>query len=371
MWSTSRYRRRLETDLTRWQEAGWVAPTGAAAIRADLDKAGHGAGLAQSLSILAAVLIGFAVMSFVGANWQDMSRLSRLVLLLGSLTASYIGAGYLFSRGLDAFGHAAVLLGTALFGASIMLISQMYHMDGHPPDAVLVWALGALLAGVLLRSNPALAFAMVLVSVWGWMNTIERFDVYWPFLAGWAVVAAALFWQQWRPGVHIAGLPLAGFVISFGYILNGGHAQPLVVLLGLAAVALSVAGEKAWPKLSGLWSGMLGYSVVTAYAGLFALQFFEDQALGDFILLAIATLGLLLAAIWWGLASGHRGVLWLGYLGFSAEILGIYAKKFGTLLDTSLFFLIAGLIVAALAVMALRLSNRNSSLSIGPKEASP
>ncbi len=64
----------------------------------------------------------------------------------------------MFQRGLNAFGHAATLLGVAVFGASIMLISQMYHMDGNPPDAVLVWAIGALVTGVLLKSNPALAF---------------------------------------------------------------------------------------------------------------------------------------------------------------------------------------------------------------------
>ncbi len=34
----------------------------------------------------------------------------------------------------------AVLAGIALYGASIMLIAQMYHMDGNPPDAVLLWA---------------------------------------------------------------------------------------------------------------------------------------------------------------------------------------------------------------------------------------
>lgn len=369
MWIAARYRRRVEDDLTRWQEAGWVSPSGATAIRADLDKKGGAAGLAQSLSILAAVLIGFAVMSFVAANWQDMSRLGRLGLLIAGLVASYAGAGVLFSRGLQSFGESAVLLGSALFGASIMLVSQMYHMHGNPADAVLMWAAGSLLAGVALRTNPALALAMVLVATWGWMNTIDHWEVYWPFLFGWAVVAAALFWRQWGPGVHIAGLPLTGFVISLGYLLNDMHAHPVVVLIGLGTVALAVFGDKAWPQFQRMWSGMLGYAMIAAFAGLWAMQFFEDRSLGDFIVIAIATLILLLLAIWWGLQSGHRGALWLGYLGFSVEILGIYAKKFGTLLDTSLFFLIAGLIVAALAVVALKLNKGETLPTIGSKEA--
>lgn len=358
MWSARSYRRRVERDLARWREAGWVDEKGAASILSDVERHGGGVGLAQSLSVLAAVLMGFAVMSFVGANWEDMSRLARLMLLVGSLWASYLGAGYLFSRGMEAFGHSAVLLGTALFGASIMLISQMYHMDGNPPDAVLVWAAGTLLAGLAVRSNPALAFAMVLMGVWGGMETGQRGEVFWPFLAGWGAVAAAMAWQRWTPGVHIAGVALSIFVVTLGYILHKGHAHPLVALIGLAAVGLSVAGERVRPALAPVWSGMLGYGILVAFAGLWAMQFIESRHTGDFLALAILTLGLLLAAIWWGLTSGHRGALWLGYAGFSANILGIYAKKLGNLLDTSLFFLVAALIVAALAYMAYRLHER-------------
>ncbi len=359
MWSKLRYRRRVEGDLQRWQQAGWVTEAGAAAIRADLERSLIGGGLAQSLAMLAAVLIGFAVMSFVGANWQDMPRIARLGLLVSGLVASYIGAGVLFQKSLASFGHAAVLAGTALFGASIMLISQMYHMDGNPPDAVLAWALGALGAGVALRSNPALAAAMVLMSVWGWMETAQINGVYWPFLIGWAAVAAAFLWQRWPAGVHIAGVPLAAFVISLGFMLNDGHAHPLVTVLGLLAAAAAITGEKTRPDLARLWPAALGYAVIIAFCGLTGLQFWENPPLAEFIVWAVVTLALLLAAIWWGLVSGHRNVLWLGYVGFSLEIMAIYAKKFGTLLDTSLFFLLAGLIVAALAVLALRIGNRS------------
>ena len=330
----------------------------------------RGPGLAAALSILAAVLIGFAVMSFVAANWQDMPRLVRLGLLFSSLAASYGLAGVLFQRGMDAFGHAATLLGVAIFGASIMLISQMFHMDGNPPDAVLVWALGGLLAGVALRSNPALAFAMVLVTVWWWMEAWQRDTVFWPFLLGWGAVGAAMYWHKWRPGIHLAGLALANFVISLGYIIEKSHGYPfergqahwIVILTGLGLAALAIWGERAKPDLPRLWSGMLGYATIIAYAGLWALQFApgwwwhaDQESLGGLVLLAMLTLALLVAAIWWGMKTGHRGVLWIAYSAFSIEVLSIYAKKFGSLLDTSLLYLVTGLIVAALAYMAYRL----------------
>ncbi len=66
-------------------------------------------------------------------------------------------------------------------------------------------------------------------------------------------------------------------------------------------------------------------------------------------------LAVTLAAIWWGLAADDRLALWLGYIGFSIEILGIYGKTVGSLLGSSVFFLTAGFVVAGLAYFAYRL----------------
>lgn len=355
MWS---YRKRLDRDLVRWRTAGWITPEAEANIRNDLEKGIRTLGLANALAILSAVLIGFAVMSFVAANWQDMPRLLRFGMLLAALWAAYALAALFARRGMEGFAHAAVLLGVGIFGGSIMLISQMYHMDGNPADAILLWAAGALVAGVGLRSNPALAFAMILVTYWGITEAMRLDVVFWPFLLPWALVSAAFYWQRWRPGLHLSGLALTGFIVSLGYRLNGGHAHGLVAAAGLGIMAAALAGEKLKPELPALWSGTFNYGLAIALAGLWALQFIENPTLDVFTLIAILVLALVLAAIFWGLKAGNRGALWLGYIGFSVEILAIYIKTIGTLLNTSLFFLVAGLIVSALAALAYRLHAR-------------
>lgn len=362
MWS---YRKRLDRDLVRWREAGWITPENEAAIRHDAERGVRTLGLANSLAILSAVLIGFAVMSFVASNWQDMPRVLRLGLLIASLWTSYGLSGFFARRGMAGFSHAAILLGVGIFGGSIMLISQMYHMDGNPAGAVLLWAAGALLAGVVLRSNPALAFAMILVTIWGTMEALRLDKVFWLFLLPWALVSAAFYWQRWRPGLHLAGLALTGFVVSLGYRLNDGHAHGLVVAMGLGIMAASMASERLKPELPALWSGSFNYGLVIVLAGLWALQFFENPPLDVFTLLAVLALALLIAAIFWGLKSGNRGALWLGYAGFSVEILAVYVETIGTLLNTSLFFLVAGLIVSALAAMAYRLHSRGEAQAKG------
>jgi uncharacterized membrane protein len=368
------YERRLSRDIDRWQAAGIVSAETATAMRADVAGRARGiASLAPVLAILGAVLLAFAAMSFVAANWQEMSKLLRLALLLGGLWATYGVAGALSSRASPAFADAAILLASALFGASIMLIAQMYHIDGHPPDAVLTWAFGTLLAGVALRSNPALALAMILVGLWsGWETSISD-RTHWPFLAGWLAVTAALAWQCWHPGVHIAGAALAAWTIMLGYTLGSGHGGPgahgVVTVIGLASVAGIIVSERAWPDLAklGIAPAALGYAMIVAFAGLLALQFEGAKLPVDaLILYASLTLGLLLAAIVWGSRANLRNVLWLGYAGFSIEILALYFRTIGTLLGSSLFFLLTGLIVIALAGVAWRLHARTQG-----KEALP
>ncbi len=362
MWS---YRARLERDLARWREAGWVTEAGDAAIRAELAASGRGIGLSSVLAVLGAVLIGFAAMTFVAANWQVMPRIGRLGLLLVALWACYILAGVLFQRRLEGFAHAAVLGGVGLFGASIMLIAQMYHIDGNPPDAVLTWAAGALLAGVVLRANPALVTAMLLVCLWsGWQTGLIE-AVHWPFLIGWAAVFAAFVWQRWAPGQHLSAIALSAWIISIGYILKG-NPHWIVALVGLAVVGLAVAAELVpgwWQRYA---TPLLGYGMVVAFMGLFAFTFAEKREAGELILLSITTLGLLLASVYWGWHTQQKSILWLGYIGFSIEILALYFKTIGTLLGTSLFFLLTGLIVIGLSWLAFRLHRTTGAEGAAP-----
>lgn len=126
------YRHRVERDLARWQTAGWVSEAGASAIGAELASRSFALGAAPIFAMLGAVLFGCAVMSFVAAHWTAMSKLARLALLLAGLWGCYGAAFTLFRRQLSAFAQAAVLGGIAVYGASIMLIAQMYHMVIRP-----------------------------------------------------------------------------------------------------------------------------------------------------------------------------------------------------------------------------------------------
>jgi uncharacterized membrane protein len=353
---------RLLSDITRWQAAGHITPHGAAEIRRDLDSRSTGAGPTGALAVLGAILLGAAVMSFVAANWASMSKLVKLTLLFSGIAGSYGLAYDLFRRNLDIFAHAAVLAGVALFGGAIMLIAQMYHMDGHPPDAVWLWSLGALAAGWLLRSNPALGASIVLISVWTCMETgFANKQIHWGFLPMWAVAAAGVATTRWVHGMHLLALALSGWLIASCLTFDTHTGRVMLTIIGLTLAAIAaLAGDviDRWRRISGT---MLVHGMTLAYLGLFMIQFTSGRWFGDgtttvnLWLWGGGTLALLVGAMAAGWRTHNSRVVWLAYTFFAIEIFALYAIKIGSLLGTSAFFLITGLLVVALSVAAYRM----------------
>jgi uncharacterized membrane protein len=373
------YRYKLERDLARWQAAGWVTPGGAGAIRNELAARKSLLSAAPVLAILGAVLFGFAAMSFVAAHWTGMSKLARLALLLGALWACYGGAALALQRQRQIFAEAAVLGGIAVFGASIMLIAQMYNMDGNPADALLLWALGALLAAILVGSTTAVAATFVLLAAWCLWERSTSASALSIFLLPWAAAVLTTAQLRWRPGLNLAALSLCLWLVPLGYFVLGQHAHWLVVVLGIALAGAAAVWAQAIDRaLEGYFpvsAALFGYGLAIAYAGLFILQFLDDgrwligtadsTPAARLLVLALLTLALLIGAMLWALKVDNRGALWLAYAGFTLEIFALYLRTLGSFLNTSLFFLVAALIVSALAWLAYWL-HHSKTVEAGP-----
>jgi uncharacterized membrane protein len=361
------YRRRVEQDLSVWLHHGWITADGADNIRHDLGNRRSRLDLASSLAILGSVLIGFAIISFVAANWPDLSKLTKLVLIAAVLIACYGAAIALFRRNLDALAHAAVLTGTLGYGGAIMLIAQIYHLAGHAPDAVWLWGIGALLAGAIIPSNPTLALAMALFTLWSGMEIAadRSHAIHWAFLPVWAATALGFARTRWRPGLHLASLALTFWIVMVGFtIKSGGHA--VVTMIGVAICAVSIAFGPAIDRVRVISGTMLCYGLGIAFAGMFALQFIDQSpSTGRLLLLGGLTLLALVAVIFWAWRTDNKAALWIAYAAFSIEIFSLYLKKLGSLMNTSAFFLSAGLIVIGLAAVAVRLHRAQIPKPVG------
>lgn len=355
MWMSKQHR--LD-QLKAWREKGWVTDEGAGAIRKEIETRRSLLNLSNTLAILGAVLICFAAMSFVAANWSAIPRLVRVAILLSTLWASFLGAGVFYQRGQQAFGHAASLVGCGMFGASIMLIAQMFHLDGNPPDAVLVWGLGTLLAGFAFRSAPTLVLALLLFGLWsGWETSLTDREHWW-FLPFWALTAFGFIWQRWNKGYELSSYALGIWVFVTGSTLPGGPYFDGIALLGLCVLAAGVGLHLLKPDLPKLSAFVAYFGAALFFIAAIIFQMSEKLEFVPLTFSAVFVLGVMLAVIVWANAQNDRKLLWLAYAAFAAEVLFVYFKTIGSLFGSGVFFLTVGLVVMALAYVATKLHKK-------------
>jgi len=206
--------------------------------------------------------------------------------------------------------------------------------------------------------------------VWTWWERSLSNAAHFGFLVPWVAAAALAAWMRWRPGLHLAAVSLVSWLIPLGFFILGHHAHWLVALLGAALAAAVVAAGPAIDQRARVSAATFAYAIVIAYAALFIMQFVDSRwffgtapngSLGRLILLAAISIVGLLGAMLWALKTDNTAALWLAYAGFAVEVFMLHVMTIGTLLNTSLFFLISALIVSAFAYAAYRLHQRKAA----------
>ena len=156
------YRGRLERDLSIWVDKGLITEVAAEQMLGEYDARPASFSLGRVLMVLAAVLLGAAVLLLIASNWEAIPRLVRVGAILIVIWAAYLGAAALFARGAQAAGNALLVIAVLGFGGAISLIGQMYHLSGDEQVVMYLWFAIAVISAALFRSASAFASASAL-----------------------------------------------------------------------------------------------------------------------------------------------------------------------------------------------------------------
>jgi uncharacterized membrane protein len=410
--------------LEDWRNRGLLEPETAERLRADLDRDSQRFSFNAFVITAGVICLCFAIMTFVAANWQEMSRLTRLLLVTLALWAAWGAALWTGLQRLYWWHQAAMLLACGMFGAGIMLVSQIYHIQGNAADAVWLWALGTLVAAAVTRGRLVLVLAIGLFALWHGM----QFDSFGPdsdinlaYLAWWGAGAALALWLRNRMAAHCSVIALCFWLLStLGTVTAPEHAALILATLALTAVSAMLASLSGPRWLHGFEGAALSYAVVMlglvtffltlsqAEAGFapapkaespqqiwttptlllipplvlalmgqlrgwrLAYDLWVSVAAGVLILAAYLVLplpllpeALLLALFIWITRMGWRldlrSLRVIGMGGFILALLMIYGVTVGTLIGTSGFYLGAGVILLGGAWIATRLNPKRAS----------
>jgi len=129
---------------------------------------------------LGSILIGLGVITFVAANWQDLPRTGKVMLLLGLFVGVNIAGFSLWRRPSGAqqrIGHGLLLLGSLILGANMGLMGQMFHITSPFYELLLAWGVGVLAMAYSLRLTSLGVLSIILIGLgyWTyWWNFIQQ-----------------------------------------------------------------------------------------------------------------------------------------------------------------------------------------------------
>ncbi len=298
------YASRLKEDLLAWQVDGLIdAHTRDRLLKRVVDEK-YSTTFGGIVAMLGGLLVLAALIAFVAANWDQMPRIYRLGLLFGALWLSYLVAWFGASRGYDALSAAFIVIGIGAFGAAIILISQMFHLQGKPENAILLWATGGLVTTLLSRSTAALCTTIVLGSIWVFMAapfnrdaaSIIGIDQFYFYPAAIILLAWVTRYFRSRLAAHLLALSTLGWLaILLAHNIEITHPVWWIVfallLMSASGVLYSYVGRQG---LFGFERPLLAYHAI-AIAGI-AISFasttrqFKQSAMSGAVSLSVLAL---------------------------------------------------------------------------------
>jgi uncharacterized membrane protein len=351
-----------ERSLDRWRNAGLLDAATSEQIRLFESKEAESGGLNRPV-IIALILGGMAlaagVLLFVAAHWENLSPSARFSLVL-LLVAMFHIAGAFSAPRFAALATTFHGLGTMSLGAGIFLAGQIFNLQEHWPDGVLLWAVGAIVGWLLLRDTVQAILAALLVPAWlisEWIAATQ--NVYGDrslhilsvglLLLGFVYFGARTpdYQSSFRKALTFIGgatlLPSAIAVVATAKRPSYGGAELLrpletvgwtFAIVVPAAAGLLLRRRRAWIYgLTTLW-------VLVLAAVSQPWEMHGAKSMVTYFWCGIGSVGV----IAWGVYEQRRERINLGLAGFALTVLGFYFSTVMDRLDRSVALITLGIL---------------------------
>lgn len=197
------------------------------------------------------------ILLFVAAHWNEISPAQRFTLVLALVAVFHVAGGLLSSK-VPSIGVALHFAGTVCLGAGIFLSGQIFNLEEHWPGGVMLWALGAILAWLVLRQWPQAFAAALLVPAWlgsEWFVATARYGA-----AAWNIAAQGFLLLA----LAYMSSPITGTRQYFRVALRWAGALMLLPFI-LDVIFTAEAMSYSWRAQIRLPAGYYAFGYLAAY----------------------------------------------------------------------------------------------------------
>lgn len=373
--------------LKIWKKAGTIDAALEKKLKAALKKHtdhDHAHRIVTIFATVGAVLAGLGTMLFVASNWSAMGPLMRSSILFGWYAVVCGGAVVTGDRSMSRVSASLWFLATLVLGANIFLLGQIYHFSLTFWQGPILWMIGALAMGTVMRQS-IYGYLSVLLGILGlgWMSGgigwgIERqmeflfsdgglrpllpvFGL--GMIAGAALLRKKHAWQFMDAGLMFIGTLLftvlliattahSDVAVEF-FTADFSRYQMIVLALILVVIAgaigfASFRSERSRLLLLCLTAGVA--SLLIPYGDASWTTVFAENGFVHFVYVLLLFF-LSLGAVSWGLRERDERFVNVGMLATAAIIFLQYFSWSFELLDRSIAFILGGLLLIVLATV--------------------
>jgi len=350
------YKDRVKADLDRWIAAGHVAQDKRDAILATLP-ATRRLDAATALAWVGGVLLGIAVISFVAANWDGLSRIARFGLLL-ALFAAFAGAGaWAAGKERPILCNILLTIAALVFAASVGLTGQIFDIAGDPRAAFYIAGVAAFALALAGRSTGAACVGLAMIAFGDfadrqWFSGLDS-EAPWMLLAAPLGAFLALRWGS-APLAHISALAI---IYCFGWFAARTESEAGVLLFLSIGMGAMAAGAR-WlftqeRPFASVFYGWFAWGALVLFAIAGYLPWFGAEDGNGGVMHRLVWLVLSGALIALGRFDRHLLVTTIGVLSMIGAISALLADLGLDLLTAAGVFLVCA-ILALIGGLALR-----------------
>ena len=388
-----KFYQRLQTELDIWTQRGIITGEKAEEILAQYVVVSPLYGrLIVILVTLGAILAGVGIILFVSANWQEIPRLGKIVLLMALVLVTYfIGYWLKYERSFPRAGGAIIFVGAMVFGAAIFLVGQQYHMPVDDPRLLSWWFVGVIPVAYFTRSRAILTLA-ILAALGGlgykasdWLETVQYGEF--AFFAFYLALGLALYGigsvhsRFDRLKLYTFRYQLFGLILLFVmmYVLSfkGVYRESaminwdpqllpsafiiafsIAVAVAVISVVWSLTIDARRKKTSFILSADLLALLLFTAVGYLALYLPFKSPVTNAVIFNILLFAGIIGLVFLGYFRGAGSLVNIALFFFGLAVIGRYFDLAWDLLPRSAFFVLGGLILLGVGILLERLRRK-------------
>ncbi len=178
--ASDKFRQELRNESQQWRQDGLITPEQGQQLadRYQFDRLDEQTSnrFTLLLIVVGSVLVGLGIITYVAANWQDIPKVFRTLLLFSLFSITNLSGFYLHQKSdklQQTLGQGLLLIGGITLGATMALMAQMYHISGPLHPLLITWSFGVVLMAYCLR-NSGLGILSALILLWaGGSGSVE------------------------------------------------------------------------------------------------------------------------------------------------------------------------------------------------------